>query len=202
MFKAVLFALLIPLTCLAQNNQVQDPCHFHNLQTETTPLGKTIDYRRINDSLYHIYYGQEDSLRRVPGEFYCDSPSTGRPSLYAENEQFIFLSNGCGTACRIGQVLPLAADLEIKVLPHWLTYDLDKNIIVSMDYGYADHSIFIKLMRLGPYKESVHKAPISCDYGIPIDCFKNVEIMENKVVVNWTEEIKAPPFEIPIRNQH
>ncbi|GAB5527752.1 MAG: hypothetical protein Roseis2KO_56240 [Roseivirga sp.] len=188
--------LIIAFGGLHQNSLAQDPCHFHNLKKETTALGRTIDYRKVNDSIYHIYYGQAESLRKVPGDFYCDAPVLTKPYVEAENDDFLFLSHRCGTACRIGHVLPLDPGLEIKILPHWLTYDLDKNLIVSMDYDFEHKSMHIKLMDLTSYEEKDYDTGVSCDYGIPIDCFKQVEIEEDKVVVTWEKDIKAPPYEI------
>ncbi|MCE7991312.1 MAG: hypothetical protein HEP71_05000 [Roseivirga sp.] len=201
MRKAIILVFTIfPFTSLAQNDQVQAPCHFHDLKKETTPQGKTIDYRRVNDSIYHIHYGREGSLRRVPGDFHCTAPVLTKPHLEAENEQFILLSHRCGYACRIGHILPMDADLEIKALPHWLTYDLDMNVIVSMDYDFPNQSMHIKIMELTTYKEKIYNTGVSCDYGIPIDCFQEVKVDGNRVVITWDKDIKTTPYEIALNN--
>ncbi len=194
--------LIVTFGGLLQNSLAQDACLFHNLKTETTALGRTIDYRKVNHSIYHIYYGEKGNLRKVPGDFYCTAPVLTKPYVEAENDDFLFLSHRCGYACRIGQTLPMDPDLEVKVLNYWLTYDLDKNIIVSMDYDHQNESLsksmLIKIMDLLTYQEKTYNTGVSCDYGIPIDCFKSVKIEEDKVVVTWEKDIQAPPFEIAL----
>ncbi len=196
----VLLLTLSPLLCNGQDELPEDACHFHNLKTETTPLGRTIDYRKVSDSTYHIYYGKRDRLRKIPNDFYCTAPVLTKPYLEHENKEFMFMSHRCGTACRIGTILPMDPRLKIKTIPYWLTYDLTKDVIVSMDYDFENQSMQIKLMELDTYEEKNFDTGVSCEYAVPIDCFQEVKIVEDKVIITWDKDVEAAPYEIGLKN--
>uniref|UniRef100_UPI0040487753 hypothetical protein n=1 Tax=Roseivirga sp. TaxID=1964215 RepID=UPI0040487753 len=188
---ALLFAFF---GALAQEND----CYFHHLKKEITPLGRVLDYRKINDSTYNIFWGGEElNLRKLQYDFYCSTPPVARPTLEAESDSFIFLRSGCGSACQIAHILPLNSSQEPIVIPNYFKVDLENELVISLD-SFFDNEL--EVFDLKEFTMAKHKINIGCNYAMPFDCIDSIITKSDSIVVVWESLLNTPPLKLKIRN--
>lgn len=193
----VTYVLLI---CLGQAAVGQQQCQYHFMGTETTPMGKIIKYKPINDSTYIVEYGIGDTFTQLEGSFSCYVPSYARPNFVSENDHFLFLTSGCGSGCRIGHIIPMDTSRQLRIVPNWVVQSLDRNWILSIDGDFNNQQIFFTLLNIETGVETVEQPSTHCDYANPMDCLSKVDIGSNEIIVNWSKELEAPPYIISLKD--
>lgn len=163
-------------------------------------MGRTLKHTPLSDSIYQVAYGTGETLRKLDGDFSCHVPSYARPNFQSENEDYIFLSSGCGTGCRIGHLLPLDTREKIKLVPLWLASDLSKNIVISLDHRFKEQTVIIKVLQTNTGEELVFRPDISCDYAVGTDCIKSVAIQDNQIKVIWEKGLNSKPYIITLKD--
>ena len=101
-------------------------------KTSKTPKGVTIKLNIINDTSYHIQWGDSLKLKTYPQTFYLDGHEAWIPYFVAENRDYVVLKQGCGNPCWSGYFLPLNDSLKPYCVSEYLDYDLDNSLVASV----------------------------------------------------------------------
>lgn len=132
-----------------ENNKQQYESIIHNKivklkpDTSITNFYDKISFER-EDGRFLKYFCEEDKLlikygnntfeKTMKDTFSCAMPYVGTPMLWEDNEDFIFLSFGCGSPCWGIFVLPLnKRDTSMQFLYHY-DYNKENNILIHLDY--------------------------------------------------------------------
>ena len=152
-------------------------------------MGRTLDYRRVTDSTYQIFYGKEYSLKSLSKTYGCNAPAVTQPTFVLENDSHLFLSRGCGSACRVGMLLPLDKKSKAKEIIYWLEANMKSGLIAHIG---IDETVFVEVLDINANK-SYRLGNVNCNYGISVDCVAKVDIIDRTVTVYWDKDLKRAP---------
>ena len=99
-------------------------------RTFKTPLGKTINFKIINDSCYVIQWGNSLNLKTFPDTLKLDGHEAWIPRYITENKDYIVLRQGCGNPCWVGYFLTLNDSINPQYIHEYLDFDLKNNLVV------------------------------------------------------------------------
>ena len=190
------FLLFISLCTFAQE---QNPCQFHSLGTETTPMGRTVEYRSsVEDSLkYHVYLKFAEQEIRLEEDFYCNRAPVSRPWFDSENEDYVLLIRGCGAACKVGYLIPTDPAQEITVMYNWLEANLENEVIVSLESD--EDGLIVKVQDLR-YDEAFEvKTNLPCNAAIINICSESISFSDRTFTINWDPRVSTSPFRLELK---
>lgn len=152
------------------------------LQDVKTPNGKIIKYKLINDSLYQIQWGTLTNLRTLPDTFILDGHEIRIPRYITENSKYIVMRYSCGNPCWGGIFLPLNDSISPIVVPEYLGFDLDDDLV-----AYIFDTQIIEIINLKSNKTERHLLE-KCDSAFPGYCIENFSIKNKTLKYKWFPE--------------
>jgi len=147
-------------------------------KTKTTPRGRTIRLKIINDNFYQVQWGISPNLKTYPQLFMLDGHETWIPSYIDENSDFIVLRQGCGSPCWIRYFLPLSDSLKTYVFNEYFEYDLNDNLV-----AYPGES-YIGITNISTNVSESHQIG-KCDAAFIGACIDSLSIKDKILKYKW-----------------
>ena len=188
--------LIISYSVLAQE---QNPCQFHSLGVETTPMGRTLEYRSsAADSLmYHVYLKLAEKEVKIGKDFFCNRAPVTRPWFDSENDNYVLLIRGCGAACKVGYLIPTDPSQEITIMYNWLDANLESEIIVSL--GSDEEGLIVKVQDLRYNEVTEVKTNLRCNAAIINGCTDSISFSGRSFSIDWDPQVSTTPFSMELK---
>ena len=198
--KASILICLMLLVCASSYSQTNINCTPDQLGMQTTPMGRTLGYRRStsDSTIFHIYLKQGDSEIRIEDDFRCNAAPVTRPWFESENKEYVFLMRGCGAACKVGYLIPTNPSEKIQELYNWLEIDLKSELIVSLDSDV--NGLIVKVRDLRYDEEQVIRTSLKCNAAIINGCVAQVDTSERNITITWDEQVSDKVFKLALKN--
>jgi hypothetical protein len=189
----------LQITSLSNNiSESFDLCIWNDIKKEVTPESNYFDFKKIADDKYLLEWGNKNLSRILLDTFYCESPSTSRPTFEKENQKYIVLRFGCGSPCWGTIFLPLNEKQEPKKIHYHYDFDLERDLVIYLDSDESNPTITTyNLITKNILK---HKVDFRCESAIPTYCLDSLWINRDKVYYRWTSDFQTNKQEEGIFN--
>jgi len=158
---------------------------------------ETRDTEDYSKNVYFVSWERQGKTGGPLGPFPQGSTA---PSVEYGNSDFIFVHQDCGSPCWYVYILPLANDSSPQKLDYPYDIDVDRNLIVHLDF--AGGKDLISLKNLKTSEIQTIDLPGKCISPFPGYCIDKVEIRENELYFEWDEDValekNAVSINVPI----
>lgn len=160
-----------------------------------TSKGRIIDYKfESNKSYYFLQWGgNKGSLQTFPDTLFYSDPPVRNPYFKEESKNYIVMKYGCGSDCWAGIFLPLYKGGKPKTIYYYCAYDLDHDLVVSIDLIEKSKypQIIIHNLRTGKVQMKAIKE--GCLSASPSYCLDSISIKNKVLYYKWAPNLTDNP---------
>ena len=157
-------------------------------------MGHYLEFKETGQGMVNIFYGREAATKKLEREYYCGMHP---PYLSDENEDFIFIANGCGTSCIVGYLVPLDDEKEPIPFQNWVKMDLKNNFILTLPPENDKRDV--EVFRTDTFTSERFPTQVSCPLTDAYSCVDRVEVKAGIVTLYWNKAIEAKPFQYKLK---